>query len=377
VTRAGSAFELLRAANPVPEERSRGRRRRRTPLMLAFAAIVLCFLLVAPAVGIDIPPLDFWKAEKAPPKVVQDFETLSEGAPPGMDPGAIPGETRKATFADGQTLWVAPTRHGGFCTLGAGGGGCDKLGTVPLSVGWQADRIPLEEMTRPGDPPTTAFVSISGFIKGKYAESVEVRFADGDAEQLDLAWVSEPIDAGFFYYTIPSERRRAGHEISSVVALDAEGKVVTEDKRAARSAAPPADAVLEKKQAALRLATDRGEVIIWEAPTRYEGRCTWLELGGKETAIAPCVPKGYERQAVLGLSAHRLGAHTILAGSCGYASVEIVHQDGRTRTVSCSGGLILAELGPADLAGHLWAVDSRGRRQQGSGLPLSRLAPRS
>jgi hypothetical protein len=369
MTRAHEAFELLRAANPVPPTEPR-KRWRRGRVALVLAALALCLLIVAPAVGIEVPRLDFWKAEKAPPKVVQDFETLSEGAPPGMDPGAIPGETRKVRLPTGQTLWVAPTRHGGLCTLGGGGGGCDKLGTVPLNVSWSAARFSLEEMTRGALPPATIFDRISGHVNGEYADAVEIRFADGDTYRLELAWVSEPIDVGFFDYVIPAERRRVGHEIESVVALDADGGVVTQDDGGARTAPPSLDALVDEKQAAARLATSRGEVVIWKAPTRYEGRCTWLEFHGRETPLGRCLPKGYEHQVVLSYSVYALGGDVVLVGACGYSAVELLHRDGSSRTVACRDGLVIAKLRLADAAGELRAIDAKGHPLPGSRGPV-------
>ena len=369
MTRPGQAFELLRTANPIPPPRRTGNRRRLT-LTLAFAVILVGALLVAPAIGIRVPPLNFWTAEKAPPNVVHDFETLSEGAPPGMDPGAIPGESRKVRLADGQTLWVAPTRHGGFCTLGAGGGGCDKLGTVPLGVGWQAGRISIEDATRPGGPPASAFISVSGFVNAMYADAVEVRFADGEVERLDPAWVSDPIGAGFFHYTIPTEHRRPGHEIESVVALDRDGRVVTESRRA-RGKAPPVDALVDEKRVALRL----GGVVIWKAPTRYEGTCTWLEHRGTRKPVRPCLPRGYDKQPVLSLSLLPVEGSTVLVGACGYAAVQLTRPEGSVRNVKCVDGLVLTELRRDELAGHLGALDERSRPLPGSQIPLSRLQP--
>jgi hypothetical protein len=369
MTRSNEAFELLRAANPVPGAVTARKRWRPARVALVLAALALCLLIVAPAVGIEVPRLDFWTAEKAPPKVVQDFETLSEGAPAGMDPGAIPGDTRKVRLANGQTLWVAPTRHGGFCTLGRTSGGCDKLGTVPLNVTWAAGRVSLKEMTRV-PPSATIFDRISGYVKGKYAEVVEIRFTDGDRYRPELAWVSEPIDAGFFEYVIPVDRQRAGHEISTVVALDGKGRVVTQDDR--RAEVPPPDALIDEKRAAIRV----GDAVLWVAPTRYEGRCAWLELQGKEIPIAPCLPKGYDRQAVLGLSVHSRGGDAILAGACGYAAVELIHRDGSTRKVRCEEGLVLAGLEAVDLAGHVRAVDARNRPPYRSRLPVAALRPR-
>ena len=176
MTRSRQAFALLVAANPVPAPREK-RRLGTLKTVLALAAIVVAFLLVAPAVGIRIPALDFWSAEKAPPKVVQDFESLGEGAPPGMDPGAIPGETRKVSLPDRSTSWVAPTKHGGFCTLGTRSGGCDKLGTWPLGVTWAASGpIRTRAKSPPGRIPMTAFDLLEGHANSRFVDrSISVR----------------------------------------------------------------------------------------------------------------------------------------------------------------------------------------------------------
>jgi hypothetical protein len=263
-----------------------------------------------------------------------------------MDPGAISGETREVILAGGQKVWVAPTRHGGFCALGQGtGGGCDKLGSVPLNVGWGADRVsPRERMTRPF-PPTMIFDRIAGHVNGKYADAVEIRFADGDRHRLELAWVSEPINAGFFRYEIPAERRRAGHEIKAIVALDGDGRVVTQDAPASRSAAPPPDALVDDKDAAVRLATSRGEAILWEAPTRYEGRCAWLEYLGRSLGFLPCLPRGYDDW---GFPVRFVPTRTnvLLVGAMRkhVAEVEIQFKDGERMVVTPTKGFLLAEL---------------------------------
>jgi hypothetical protein len=175
---------------PVLTSPKRGRVSR-LRLALTALALAVAFVLVAPALGLDLPALDFWKAEKAPPRVVEDFDSLSEGAPAGMDPGAVSGEARKVTTVvldDGpHTLWVAPTRSGGFCVNWTkAGGGCDKLGTIPLSVSWSA-RGPI----RVGsggvpDVSSTSFTRLSGHVNADYAEAVEIRFVDGDVVLPDI-----------------------------------------------------------------------------------------------------------------------------------------------------------------------------------------------
>ncbi len=204
----GNWSDVERRANA----RSGRRRSPRLRLVLAVLALVVAFVLVAPALGIDLPVLDFWKAEKAPPRVVEDFRSLSLGAPPGMDPAAFANQARKVTtvaLSDGaHTLWVAPTQAGGFClTWTDAAGGCDKLGTVPLSVSWMArGPVPAGDDGLP-ELSATSFTRLSGFVNADYVDSVEFRFADGDVVRPHVTWVSEPIGAGFFIYDIQRERR--------------------------------------------------------------------------------------------------------------------------------------------------------------------------
>lgn len=343
MTRAKAAFAALQAANPVPVAPTPERRSSRViRVSLVLVALAVCFLLVAPAVGIRIPVLDFWAADKAPPKIVEDFASLSEGAPPGMDPGAIPGEARKVTLPGGHILWVAPTRHGGFCTQGIVGGGCDKLGTVPLGVSWGASSVSLEEIKR--TPVATGiFDRIDGFVNAEYADSVEIRFADGEIYRPELVWISEPIGAGFFLYEVPADRRRPGHEIEAIVALDADGDVVFEDSRAARTSL--AGAHLDDREEKVRLATRNGEAVIWEAPTRYEGRCAWLEYHGRTLLFVPCLPKGYPFPpfALRFVPTH---STVLLVGAVDrkHASVEIRFADGEKLVTRPRNGFLLAEL---------------------------------
>src|SRR5439155_17700368 len=130
--------------------------RRRLGLVLA-GMVVLVLLITGVAFTFGLPVLDFGQAEKAPPesRVVKNFALLDQGAPRGMATDVIPNETRKvATFGD-ETLWVAPTSQGGFCTDLGGEGGCDRLGTVPLNVSWAIERpgpSPLSEKSFGGLP---------------------------------------------------------------------------------------------------------------------------------------------------------------------------------------------------------------------------------
>jgi hypothetical protein len=372
VTRSRQAFALLVAANPVPAPRER-RRLLTLKAGLALATIVVAFLLVAPAVRIRIPALDFWSAEKAPPKVVQDFESLGEGAPPRMDPGAIPGETRKVSLPDGGTLWVAPTKDGGFCTLGTRSGGCDKLGTVPLGVTWGASGPSRPRgKSPPGRIPMTAFDLVEGHANARFVDRVEIRFADGEIERPTLTWVSEPIHQGFFVYRIPNEHRRAGHEIEAVVGLDQDGRVVVDAARpgAEELREVPPDAVVAERNERARVSTPLGEAVIWEAPTRYEGRCAWLELPGHVLPFVPCMPKGY-RYGAFAIRFVPTTDDVLVVGwvENRYARVEVHFADGSKVALEPRSGFILGELPTANLVRGREAVAVVGRDATGRELP--------
>jgi hypothetical protein len=116
--------------------------------------------------------------------------------------------------------------------------------------------------------------------------------------------------------------------------------------------------------------TDDGPAIFWTAPTPTDGRCTWLEFNKEETPIVPCLPAGYEHQAGVAIAVHALGGHLILAGECGYSSIEFLHLDSGTRQVKCTDGFIFTELSPADAAGQLRALNADGGPLPGSARPV-------
>jgi hypothetical protein len=235
-------------------------------------------------------------------------------------------------------------------------------------VGWGADRVsPGERFTRP--IPTTIFDQIAGHVNGKYADAVEIRFADGDRHRLELAWVSEPINAGFFRYEIPAERRRAGHEIKTIVALDEDGRVVTQDAPASRNAAPPPDALVDDKDAAMRLRTSRGEAIVWEAPTRYEGRCAWLEYLGRSLGFLPCLPSGYDWGFPVRFVPTRTNVLLVGAMRKHVAEVEIQFKDGGRMLVTPTKGFLLAELPHRQLVAGREATTLVLRDHDGNTVP--------
>ena len=365
--RTGRAFSLLECANPVPMEHRTTRRPSAPRIGLVIVVLTVGFLLVAPAVGIRVPILDFWTAERAPPKVVEDFESLAEGAPPGMDPGAISAEARNVPLADGSTLWVAPTRGGGFCTPH----GCDKLGTFPLGITWAASRLSSASHGVP-HPLMTDFDLLEGAANSRYVEAVEIRFSDGDVDRPKLTWVSEPIHHGFFRYRVPVAHRSVGHEITSVVGLDEDGRVVVDATRPGQEQMQqvPLDAVVSDREQRARIRTRNGEAVIWEAPTRYDGRCAWLEHGGRILRLFSCMPKGYDYGRI-DVRFVPTANDVLFAGWAipRVATVEISFADGSKVDVEPRDGFLLAEL-PAgnQVRGHE-ATTIIGRDAAGNVVP--------
>jgi hypothetical protein len=277
-----------------------------------------------------------------------------------METGVIPNQTRKVAAFGDKTLWVAPTSQGGSCMLLTdAAGGCDRLGTVPLNLIWSSPPGTNPRSSRLGGWVVTQII---GQVNARWASSVEIRFEDGDVIRPQLVWVSQPIDAGFFVEHIPAEHQQPGHLISAVVAVDHAGEdVASESLPPDRSAAPPADAILDEAKQLAAIQTNAGQAVLRTAPTRYGGRCTWLEFAGRATRVVPCLPQGYEHQQALAYAVHVLGGSFVLAGECGYRAVELLHRDGGIRRVECTDGVVLAALSPQDASGQLRALDRDGR----------------
>ena len=216
----------------------RHRARRRTALVLGTAVLVAACLGVGAAFGLYRDVLPWGKQPPAPAPVVKDFDTFFGGkyAPPGMDPHVLAGETRRiATFRNGRhrsVLYVAPTKNGGFCdSFTHLFGGCRQVRKLP-----------------PGAPPPK-HGEVNPFAIGTYGEmreegsmlvntllagdlllppgtTLSVEFADGASTDIPVIFVSPPIDAGFFFYPVPSEHVRLGYEATFLTARDAGGQIV-------------------------------------------------------------------------------------------------------------------------------------------------------
>jgi hypothetical protein len=235
-------------------------------------------------------------------RIYKDFSTLDVGAPPGMESGVIPNQTRLVATFDQVQLWVAPTRAGGYCSVMGGAGGCDRLGTSPLNVTYGS-------VTQPGRAGTP-YVDLAdlrvvdGAINPRWSETVELRFEDGTVLRPRIVWVSVPITQGFFYVPIGNDHRRAGHQLREVVALNADGDIVDRDDSMWRAAhrrpysdTPPGGAAVENAEQVAHVETPSGEAVLWRAPSRFETTCTWLSLAGHYYGPG-CRIRGYPSRRV-------------------------------------------------------------------------------
>jgi hypothetical protein len=172
----------------------------------------------------------------------------------------------------------------------AGSLGCDREGTVPLSIGYSS-RSPAGGGTAQTD--LSYLRELHGSVNARWSDAVEVRFEDGTVVRPRIVWISEPISQGFFYVPIGADHRRVGHQPHEVVALDADGNVVASDRLSqsrSDSESPPAGAVVDKADEVAHVDTSIGKAALWSAPSRFDTSCTWLTLA-RRFYLGTCVYK--------------------------------------------------------------------------------------
>jgi hypothetical protein len=216
VDELGLRSRVLAASLAAPPPRPA--RRRVLVFVVAAAALLAAIVAATPARAWIRDVLPFWDQPAAPQSVQVQFWSLNVGAPPGMSPRAVAGETREVgrfTFGGlARTLWVAPAKNGGFCSLWlpGGGGGCSTAGK-PLSTG---------ALLRLGAP-----VWITGDVIASEVSDVVIRFSNGPDVHARIIWVSAPIGAGFFAYDVPASRQSSRDHVTGVDAYDRAGTLVS------------------------------------------------------------------------------------------------------------------------------------------------------
>ena len=212
-----------------------GEDRRRMAFVLAAAALVLAAALLAtPALGLG----DYFShllaaGEPAhrPPELIQRMFQNMYDARPDDATGVIPGKARIAIRLTipgygHKTLWVAPTRAGGYCsTLG-----CNRTRSKPFET-----QVQIGGPTSVHSAPTNGSRDHTVFIQGdttlRKAQGIVIRFENGEVDRPPLVWVSKPIDAGFFLYLLPKSHWEPGRRPIAVVVSDGRGHELARDSR--------------------------------------------------------------------------------------------------------------------------------------------------
>jgi len=354
---------------------------RRVPARVALVGAVVVLAVVVTAVAFGLPQrvVDFFSSAPAPTGIKNFMGSMGVGAPPGMDPRAIGGQTREIAGVPGR-LYVAPTRSGGFCFLRWATGGC-------VGARWGTPGKPIH----PGYGPLGVDVNgpfVRGWVRSGATRTLEARFADGSTATIparDVTWVSAPINAGFVAYTVPRSHRDRAHALSWIVALDQHGRVIGRVSGAPPPGANPldqavpstlpdgtkgalprsAEAAKARKIISFR-ATDGSKVYLWLVPLSGGGDCffsnaptsgcrtPWLErhrgvfygfvdggsfrttCGGKTR----CTPADEVSIPVTRVLFFALGKPAV-------ATVELRYQNGERERLTPIDGFVLHELTPA------------------------------
>jgi hypothetical protein len=185
------------------------------------AAVAVVAVAVASAVGLGDKVVHlFASSEPAPQRVVKSFGEWDDGVPPGLGSGVEADRAIKVLTTRGETtLWLAPRRDGGFCTLlevsaNGVGGGCERL---------ERDGLSLETSIHGLGQGPLETVVLDGETGDPSADSLLLHFEDGTTARPKLVWVTAPVDAGFFVYVVPSGRLRPGYRPTTLSLFAADG----------------------------------------------------------------------------------------------------------------------------------------------------------
>jgi MFS family permease len=200
------------------------------PALIGAVALVAIVgaVVVTPAFGLLLDvfgrhDVSFSKAVPAATATRRDFNEMSIGAPPGMDPRVAAGETRLAGSFDfggsQRKLWVAPTFTGGFCYLLQGiSGGC----VSPTASGNSTLEVDGGFEQKAGEEPSMD--KIAGKLFDPRATKLQVSFEDGTTIGLPFIYVSTPINAGFYIYKPTALQQKPGHRPVLLALYDNKGQ---------------------------------------------------------------------------------------------------------------------------------------------------------
>ena len=356
-------IEVLSPQEPRVSSAQRLRRRtskKRIALVLLLAVVLA--ILAVPALGLAPPFLNFFSSKHASKRVVHSFALLNVGAPRGMSPNVIPGETRRVTtyrLSNGKTmpLWVAPTRNGAFCFTFGFGGSCASLHSQQRDQqgDHNAAAIGLDELGGYGTHV------LAGYVFDTRIARIEIRFRHTAAASVPLLWVGPPIRAGFFLYEIPRKlmpktaRAQPGSgpsqpgtsAVAAVVAVDKEGHEIARDASMFKPLPvwfnPAAVSDRSKRHVILR----SGRLSIVIAPSRTGGNCFWLKLDTYQEIGSGCAPPRYLTHPMAGGLSHDPGFTGFSAEvQPSVSRVELNFEDGAHVTLQPVQGHVLYDIPP-------------------------------
>ena len=353
---------------------------RRVPARVAVVAAVVLLAAVVTAVAFGWPRtvIDFFTSAPAPAKVKNWFAFDNVSSPPGMDPHAVASQTRKIIrlrFLDESsdqsrrliwhTLYVAPRKGGGFCELWTkADGGCapaksprttaESRAAGPLGVSWFGSDYPRV---------------VDGFVRVGATRTVQARFAKGAKVMIPVSWVSAPIKAGFFAYTIPAAHLNRPDALRSVVALDANGNITGRESfpvmptnwppKEVEQTLPDGTRLLLPKDADLakvremfrfRALTDGSHVygthvFLWVVPLTRGGEC-YIDNQGE--GCGPSVPV-FEARLYGGLANGTDHVVFFAQTKPAVATVELRYQNGSTERLTPIHGFVVHRITNAHL----------------------------
>ncbi|MCW2977262.1 MAG: hypothetical protein JWM06_2543 [Actinomycetia bacterium] len=337
-------------------EREPARRR----LYLAIAAALVVIAVAAPALAFRAEIVDFLTATHAPKNIVVYFARLEveQSMPPGVGPGLFPARARRVTSLrvgdKTSVLYVAPTKRGGFCAIW-GSNGAPHCVTArnhkgsygsPANVGWSAMYPSLGVDTVEGE----VFVPDA---------TVKLLYADGAATVIPYVWVTAPIDAGFFFYEIPTSRRLgAVRPVALIVVRDGKTlarqaiedvhtttRLIDRQDRWGHSIQTTPEEVWSKRRLVFSFNLSDGTLVeLWVMPSR-QGRSRRCFAGTYVTGCEPAVLRGSTVQLSVGGTGQHAGA--LLRGEVArsVARVELRYEDGARQVVTPKDGWVLLQIG--------------------------------
>jgi hypothetical protein len=203
----------------VARARAARRHRRRVPIAIA-AVLASAVVIASPATGVRGKIVRLFGTGGPPPQ--QIVKSFAQWNGPQFRARVQGGRAIKVLDArvaphTTWTLWVAPTKDGGFCTSA---GSC-------YAAGFRYDRIGVDVglfgRVAPDGEILSGPVVLSGETTNKRADSLVISFEDGDRESIPLVWVAKPVDAAFFIYGVPGRHWQAGHLPTTLTMLSGAG----------------------------------------------------------------------------------------------------------------------------------------------------------